>query len=416
MKARSRKLALAGIAVALVALAVGFPIRPRLTGRHVEILAARPALAAGPDAAPDDDVAYYTCSMHPSVRSNTPGTCPICSMNLTPVTKGELESGEIRVDEHQRQLIGVKTQPVVRQHADLTIRAVGRVAYDETRLTDVTLKFRGWIGKVFADSTGMPVESGEPLFTVYSPELLSAQEEFLESVRRSRNEPRVSSRLLESARQRLLLWNLSAKQISALARSGEPAIYVPIHSPASGIVIEKNVVDGSAIAAGEPLYRIADLSRVWVEAEIYEADLPLVTGGEEATVTLSYLPGESFSGIIDYVYPYLDAPTRTGRLRIVVDNERGALKPHMYADVELSVPLGEHVLVPDEAVIRAGKTNLVFIDLGEGRLKPRKIEIGRRTAQGYVVRAGLEVGEIVVTSGNFLIAAESKLKAGVDRW
>lgn len=374
------------------------------------------ALGSTLNAGPGGDVAYHTCSMHPSVRSSTPGTCPICAMDLVPVSRTELETGTIRLDEKQRQLIGVKTGVVERKVAELPIRAVGRVAYDETRLTDITLKFRGWVGEVFADSTGVPVEQGEPLFTVYAPELLSAQEEFLESTRRSRSDPRAPSRLLESARRRLLLWDMSEAQISELARTGKPSIYVSIHSPVSGIVVEKNVVDGSSIEPGTRLYRIADLSRVWVEADLYEADLPLVKVGEKATVTLSYLPGESFTGTIDYVYPYLDSPTRTGRVRLIVPNESGQLKPDMYADVELSVPLGEQLLVPEDAVIRAGKTNLVFVDLGEGRLAPRKLELGRRTPEGYVVASGLEPGETVVTSGNFLIAAESKLKSGVDKW
>jgi len=362
------------------------------------------------------DIAYYTCSMHPSVRSNTPGTCPICSMALTPVTRAELETGTVRLDEPQRQLIGVKTSTVSRANVEVPIRAVGRVTYDETRLTDITLKVRGWVGEVFADSTGAPVETGAPLFTVYAPELLSAQEEFLESSRRARGDDGTSRRLLQSARQRLLLWNMSESQVSRLARDGHPSIYVPIHSPVSGIVIEKNVVDGSSIEPGARLYRIADLSRVWIEADVYEADVPLVDVGDAATITLPYLPGTILTGTVDYVYPYLNAPTRTGRVRFVVPNESGELKPDMYADVELSLPLGEQLLVPVEAVIRAGKTNLVFVDLGDGHLAPRTLELGRRTPEGYVVTSGLEPGETVVTSGNFLIAAESKLKLGVDKW
>lgn len=376
------------------------------------------SLASGPTprASSDTDVAYHTCSMHPSVRSSTPGTCPICSMGLVPVSQAELETGTIRLDEGQRQLIGVKTGTVERKAAELPIRAVGRVAYDETRLTDITLKFRGWVGEVFADSTGAPVEKGEPLFTVYAPELLSAQEEYLESIRRSRSDAHAPGGLRASARQRLLLWNMSEAQISELARSGKPSIYVPIYSPVSGIVIQKNVVDGSAIEPGGLLYRIADLSRVWVEADLYEADLPLVKLGDAARVSLPYLPGETFTGTIDYIYPYLDASTRTGRVRLIAPNEGGRLKPDMYADVDISVPLGERLIVPEGAVIRAGKTNLVFVDLGEGSLEPRKIELGRRTPEGYVVASGLEPGEIVVTSGNFLIAAESKLKSGVEKW
>ncbi|MDG2306960.1 MAG: efflux RND transporter periplasmic adaptor subunit [Candidatus Binatia bacterium] len=319
------------------------------------------------------------------------------------------DAGVIEISARQRQLIGVKTAVVEQGPAELSIRALGRVAFDETGLTDVTLKFQGWIGKALVNTTGAPVSKDEELFTVYAPELLSAQEEFLESARRG-------SALLASARRRLLLWNLSAKQIDALAERGKPLVYVPIHSPAGGVVIEKNVVDGSAVAPGQLLYRIADLSKVWIEADVYESDLPLVKVGAPAKITLSYLPGETFEGVVDYVYPYLDSPTRTGRVRVVVPNDDGEFKPDMYADVGLSVSLGDRLVVPEGAVLRSGKKDLVFVDLGDGRLGPRRVKLGRHTTEGYVVLEGLVAGETVVTSGNFLIAAESKLKAGLDQW
>lgn len=322
---------------------------------------------------------------------------------------GEAGAGTVDLDARQRQLIGVKTADVTREAAEQEVLAVGRVAYDETTLTDVTLKFQGWIGEVFADTTGAPVAAGAPLFTVYSPELLSAQEEYLESARRG-------STLLPSARRRLLLWNLTSEQVDQLRERGKPLTYVPVLSPASGIVVTKNVVDGSAVKEGQLLYRIADLSTVWVEADVYEADLGLVAPGQRATVRLSYIPGQTFEGVVDYVYPYLDSPTRTGRVRIVVPNEAGSLKPGMYADVAFRIPLGEQVVVPDGAILRSGKTDLAFVDLGDGRLEPRRVDLGRRTTNGYVVRSGLEPGETVVTSGNFLIAAESRLKAGIDKW
>jgi membrane fusion protein, copper/silver efflux system len=363
-----------------------------------------------------DAVAYYSCSMHPSVHSHTPGTCPICGMNLVPVMKEEVETGVIRIDARRRQLFGVKTGRVERKPVTITVRAVGTITYDETRLADVTLKYRGWIGEVFANYIGVHVDKGKPLFTVYAPELLSAQQEFLESLHRSRTGTAAGGALLESARRRLRLWNLTDVQIAALAESGTPQEYVPIVSPVSGTVIEKHIVQGSAVAAGMRLYRIADLSTVWVDAQVYEADLPLVVAGETAEVTLSYLPGEHFSATVAYVYPYLDAATRTGRIRLDVPNPDGRLRPDMYAEVKLEIPQGEQLVVPEGAVIMAGKTNLVFLDLGEGRLKPQKVEIGRAAADGYVVLSGLQEGDTVVTAGTFLIAAESKLKSGVERW
>jgi Cu(I)/Ag(I) efflux system membrane fusion protein len=369
-----------------------------------------------PSQSGSSDIAYYSCSMHPSVHSNTPGKCPICGMDLVPVLKEEVKTGVIEIDARRRQLIGVETGRVERKPVTISIRAVGTVTYDETRLADVTLKYRGWIGKVFADYTGVHVQKGQPLFTVYAPELLSAQEEFLESLHRARDGTTPGRTLLKSARRRLRLWNMTDSQIAALAESGTAQEYVAIVSPVDGTVIEKNVVQGSAVNAGMRLYRIADLSTVWVDAQIYESDLPLVVKGQTAEVQLSYLPGERFSATVSDVYPYLDAATRTARVRLDVPNPDGKLRPDMYAEVSLEVPRGEQLVVPEAAVIMAGKTDLVFLDLGKGRLKPQKIEIGRKGADGYVVLSGLNDGDVVVTAGNFLVAAESKLKSGVERW
>ena len=363
-----------------------------------------------------DGIEYYTCSMHPSVRSADPGSCPICSMDLVPVTQEEFRTGTILVDTGRRQLIGVKTAPVVRKNLVLDIRPVGRVTFDETRLTDITLKYKGWVGKVFANYTGIKVEKGKPLFTIYSPELLSAQEEFLESRRRARVGEGRSHTLLETARRRLRLWNFTDRQIADLAERGEPAEYVPVLSPVAGTVIQKHVVDGSAVTPGMLLYRIADLSTVWVEADIYEADIPLVQVGQATHISLSYIPGETFSGTVSYVYPYLDAASRTARIRLEVPNPSGRLKPDMYVNIELQIPRGEQLMVPEEAVVRVGETNLVFLDRGQGRLQPQKIRIGRKGEDAFVVLDGLREGDIVVTSGNFLIAAESKLKAGLSKW
>ncbi len=361
-----------------------------------------------------EGIEYYSCSMHPSVRSTDPGTCPICSMDLVPVTREEVETGTIVVDVGRRQLIGVKTAPVVRKNLVLDIRAVGSVTYAENRLTDITLRFSGWVGKVLADYTGITVQKDHPLFTIYSPELLSAQEEFLEESRRG-GQGRDHT-LREAARRRLRLWNFTARQIAELEERGEAAEYVPILSPVTGTVIEKHLVDGSAVKPGMLLYRIADLSTVWVVADIYEADIPLVQVGQAAHISLSYLPGKAFSGTVSYVYPYLEEASRTARFRLEVPNPSGALKPEMYVNVELQIPQGEQLMVPQEAVVMSGKTDLVFIDRGQGRLQPQKVRLGRKGADGFVVLDGLREGDIVVTSGNFLIAAESKLKAGLDKW
>jgi Cu(I)/Ag(I) efflux system membrane fusion protein len=356
-----------------------------------------------------DDTAHYTCSMHPSVRSAVPGKCPICSMDLVPVTKGEVDTGVIRVDPARRQVVGIRTGRAERAPLTLDVRAVGRVTWDETRLHDVSLKYQGWIGEVFADFVGQRVQQGQPLFTVYAPALVSAQEEYLESARRG-------GPLQASARRRLRYWNLGEGQIDGLVRAGRTTEYVPILAPASGVVIEKNVVDGSAALPGERLYRLADPSRVWVEADVYESDVPLVAVGQPVTITFPYLPGETRTGTIAFVAPALDPTTRTVRARIELDNADGMLRPDMFANVGLEIPLGETVIVPEGAVIRAGAQAVVFVDLGEGRLQPRQVVLGRRGREGWQILDGLGGGETVVTSGNFLVAAESRLKAGLDKW
>lgn len=367
------------------------------------------------------DVAYYTCSMHPSVRKHEPGTCPICSMDLVPVTREEVETGVIRVDAERRQAIGVRTAPVRIESLTTTIRAVGTVTYDETRLSEVSLKYEGWIGRLFVDQTGQAVRRGEPLFTLYSPDLLTAQHELLiaaeaQRAARETEAPDRADYLLKAARRRLALWDLSERQIDEIARSREPLQYVPILSPTAGYVVQKNVVEGAAVEAGETLYRIAGLDSVWIEAEVYESEVPQVRVGQTAEVTLPYLPGRTFEGRIDYVYPYLEGGTRTGRVRVALANPDLALKPDMYANVVLRSDRGERLVVPEEAVIYAGPRRLVFLDLGEGRLQPREIEIGVANAEGFEVLSGLEPGDVVVTSGNFLIAAESRLKSAAAQW
>jgi Cu(I)/Ag(I) efflux system membrane fusion protein len=342
-------------------------------------------------------------------------------MDLTPVTQEEVQSGVIFVDAQRRQLIGVRTTTVMMQNLDKTIRAVGIIAYDETRLTDVTLKFRGWIGELFADYTGKHVQQGEPLFTIYSPELLSAQQEYLDSLAAT-DLPGRTTRVAEASRDRLLLWDLSQKQLEELAQHSKPLQYLPMLSPATGTIIHKMVVKGSAVEPGKLIYRIADLSNVWIEAELYEDEIPLVQVGQSVNVSVAYLPGRQFEGTVSYIYPYLNGKTRRGRVRLEVSNEDGLLRPDMFADVFITVPLGSRLVVPEEAILYGGENNVVFLDLGEGRIRPQRVTLGLRAAHHGLgtdlveVIAGLAPGDVVVTSGNFLIASESKLKAGIEKW
>jgi Cu(I)/Ag(I) efflux system membrane fusion protein len=359
------------------------------------------------------DVAYYTCSMHASVRSDRPGACPICGMTLVPVTNAELDSGVIVIDDARRQRIGVKTAPVARAPMNLSIRALGRVTYDETALVDVTLKLDGYIQKLHVETTGQPVRRGQLLFTLYSPELYAAQQEYL-LARQGAGQP--GQALARAARKRLELLGLPAAQIAHIEARGEPLENVPFVAPASGYVLEKDVVEGAAVQAGARLFRIAPLERVWVQADVYEQDLPYVKIGQKVDVTFPYLPGKTYQSQIAYVYPALEGMTRTARVRVELPNPDLALKPDMYADVDLRVEGGERLQVPEAAVIYTGPRRLVFVDLGDGRLRPQEVQLGVQSGDAYEVLGGLSEGDRVVTSGNFLIAAESRIRSAAAYW
>lgn len=369
--------------------------------------------AAGPDHAAPGDIAYYTCPMHASVRQERPGACPICGMDLTPVTHGELGTGVIVIDDARRQRIGVKTAPVVRAPMNLSIRALGRVTYDETALVDVTLKLAGYIQKLHVETTGQPVRRGQVLFTLYSPELYAAQQEYLLARQGAGSHGQALAR---AARKRLELLGLPAAQIARIEARGEPLESMPFLAPASGYVLEKDVVEGAAVQAGARLFRIAPLEKVWVQADVYEQDLPHVKIGQKVEVTFPYLPGKKYESQIAYIYPALEGMTRTARVRIELANPDLVLKPDMYADVTLRIEGGERLQVPEAAVIYTGPRRLVFVDLGDGRLRPQEVELGVESGDAYEVLGGLSEGDRVVTSGNFLIAAESRIRSAASYW
>ena len=376
-------------------------------GSASEWRSAAPAGAHG-----EGEIAHYTCPMHPSVKQHGPGACPICGMDLTPVSRAELASGIIRVDDLRRQRIGVKTAKVEQASMDLSLRALGRVTFDEKSLVDVTLKLDGYIHELRVNATGEPVKKGDVLFTLYSPELYAAQQEYL-LARQSQSAANAS--LVGAARKRLELWGLSAAQIERVAQRGQPVENMPFLAPASGYVLEKNVVEGAAVKAGERLFRIAPLAKVWVEADVYEQDLARVKPGHPVEVTLPYLPGKKYAGSVGYVYPSLQGATRTGRIRIELPNPELELKPDMYADVRFILQGGAPRLqIPDSAVIYTGPRRLVFVDLGEGRLRPQEVKLGIKGNGTYEVLEGLSPGDVVVTSGNFLIAAESRIRSATD--
>jgi len=324
--------------------------------------------------------------------------------------------GTIHVDPARRQLIGITTGRVKQKKLRVTIRAAGSVTYDETRLSDVTLKFNGWIGKLYANAVGKPVKKGQPLFTVYSPDLLAAQEEYLETLKRIKSRGGKGAHLLAAAQRRLRLWDISKQQIVALEKRGKAQEYVPILSPADGVIIDKDIVTGSAFRAGQRLLHLADLSRVWVEAQVYDYELPLIKTGMKAKVVLPELQDREYPSQVDFIYPFMEGDTRTARVRVVIENADGFLRPEMYAHIHLKAKLGKRLVVPESAVLYAGQSRVVFLDLGDGKLAPRKVKTGQRNRKWIEVLEGLEEGDEVVTSGNFLIAAESKLKAGVEQW
>lgn len=355
--------------------------------------------------------AHYTCPMHPSVNQDTPGKCPICGMDLVRVTTNEQEQNIVTVDAARRQLIGVRVGEVVSAPFERTVRAVGQVNYDESALSDVTLKVRGFITKLFVNRAGQRVARGQPLFELYSPDLFSAEQDFVLANRTSAELP-----LSAAARQRLRLLGLEDGQIDALAKQGAPAEHTTISAPASGFVIEKNVVEGAAVEAGMRLYRIAKLDRVWVEAEVYEADLALVHPGQSATVTLDYLPERAYQAKVSFVYPYVDSAARTARVRIELANREFELRPGMYATVILRASAGERVQVPAAAVVYTGPRRLVFVDIGEGRFRAQEVHLGGQANGMFEVLSGLSAGERVATSGVFLIAAEARIRNATQFW
>ena len=315
------------------------------------------------------------------------------------------------VDSYRRQLIGVTTAEVVCQKIVKTIHVGARVTYDETRLTDISLKYDAWIGKLNADYLGKQIHQGETLFTVYSPDLVSAQDEYLDSQKQSH-----SYGLRKAARKRLALWDINAAQIKALEKRGRAAEYLPILSPVNGTIIEKKIVNGTAVKAGVSVLRLADLSTVWVEGEVYESDIPWVKVGMDVHITLPDMPEHSYTAAVTFIDSVLNTDTRTAVIRTWLSNVDGHLRPDMYANMDLKVDLGESLVVPEQAVIYAGDQRIVFVDKGNGRLLPVKIKTGLRNEDMIEVTDGLALGDVIVTSGNFLIAAESKLKAGLAQW
>jgi Cu(I)/Ag(I) efflux system membrane fusion protein len=335
----------------------------------------------------------------------------MCGMELTPVTKQQQRDGVLTISPARQQLIGVRTSPVIEANMQQSLRAVGRLAYDESTLSDISLKVRGWIVKLHVDNTGQHVQKGQTLFTLYSPELYNAQQDFLLATRGAG-----TFNLAGPARQRLRLLDFSEAQLAELTRRGEPIENVTFSARESGYVIEKNVVEGAAVEPGMRLYRIASLDKIWIEADVYEADFAHVSVGQKANVTLDYLPGKIYEARVAYVYPYLNAETRTGRVRLELVNRKRELRPGMYANVQLDTDLGPRLQVPSSAIVYTGPRRLVFVDLGEGRFRTQEVTIGAQASGMSEVLSGLHAGDKVAVSGVFLIAAEARISSAAQYW
>ncbi|MHC4414985.1 MAG: efflux RND transporter periplasmic adaptor subunit [Planctomycetota bacterium] len=370
------------------------------------------------DSQEDEDAAFYTCGMHPWVILPEPGICPICHMDLTPLDPDKF-TGEITIDPVVIQNIGVRIEPVTKGPVVRTIRTVGTVDYDETGVRDVNIKVKGWIEKLYVDYLGAEVETGQPLFDVYSPDLFEAQDQYLIEYRKG-NEPgapRGGVDLLEAARTRLEYFDITPEQIRRLEESDKASKTMTIHSPHRGVVTAKHANEGMHVDEGMQVYRIADLSKVWVMVTLYEYQLPFVQVGQRAVMSLPYVPGQTFEGKVLYVYPYLDAKTRQVSVRLALDNPSLLLKPGMYANVELRSTLArERTLARRSAILDTGERQVAFVSLGEGRFEPRRVRVGVQTGDGMVeILDGLKPGEMVVTSGQFLLDSEATIREGLAK-
>ncbi len=372
-------------------------------------------------------VLYWYDPMHPSYKSDKPGTAPDCGMELVPKYADEdgamsnAPQGSVMISPVKQQLIGVRTAPVESQRVTRTIRAVARLQADETTIARIHVKVAGWVEQVNVDFVGKRVKQGEPLFTLYSPELVATQREYLIARRGGKylaespypDVAQGAQSLVQVARDRLRLWDISKEQIEELDKTGEVSRTLTFYSPLDGFVLKRNLYKGVYVTPETELYEIADLSKIWVSADVYEYELPYVRTGQSATMRLSYSPGKAYTGKVGYVYPTLDPTTRTAKVRLEFPNPDFELKPEMYAEVELNVDYGQHVVVPQEAVLDSGTEQVVFVAHPQGYFEPRKIQVGARVDDRVIVQRGLRPGETIVTSGNFLIDSESRLKSAM---
>jgi RND family efflux transporter MFP subunit len=417
----------AGFLAAAVAVAIGigagywWGARGPATGAAPAAPDAASPAAAGAKA--ERRILYYRNPMGLPDTSPVPKKDPM-GMDYIAVYDGEepeTGSRQLKISVDKVQKLGVRSEPATMRALDKVVKAVGRIEVDERRVFAVAPKFEGWVEQLFVNATGQPVTKGQPLFDVYSPELVSAQREYaiaveaVKALKDAGDDPKAGMRrLADSSLARLRNWDISDEQLRALEQSGEARRTLTFRSPVSGIVMTKKAVQGMRFMPGDSLYEIADLSSVWVMADVYEQDIGLVRTGSKAKITIGAYPDQRFEGTITYVYPTLTAETRTVPVRLEMANPRQLLKPAMFAEVELPVGgKGKVLTVPISAVIDSGTRRVVLVQLAEGRFEPREVKLGVRTDSYVEVMDGVKDGEQVVVTANFLIDAESNLKAAI---
>jgi len=388
------------------------------------------ATASTSPAAAEPAATKYQCPMHPSIVQDHPGKCPICGMDLVAMTPASAAPGDpgapaveglapVTIDPSRQQLIGLRTAPVTEGKVGGTWRTSGRVAMDETRVRRVTLKVPAFVERVYADFTGKPVQRGEPLFSVYSPELLAAQEEYLLALRTRQALGQAGGMasdgdaLVSAARRKLQLWDVPAATLERLAETGEATRSLTLVSPISGVITKKDVVEGARLEVGATPYEIVDLSRVWVLADVYESELRHVKVGMTATMQLKAFPNRVFAGKVSFLDPVLDPATRTVKVRLEFPNPDGDLRPEMFGEVVLRGTTREGLKIPSDAIVPTGTTQVVFVALGDGRFQPREVRLGESDGKSVEVTSGLKAGDQVVTGANFLVDSESRLRASL---
>lgn len=422
----SRRQLFLTLASLLLALAAGWFTRGLLA--HPSGMDDGAKSSRGSGACPDgSEPRYWKAPMDPTYVRNAPGKSPM-GMDLVPECAGasnDAPEGAVIIDSATMQNIGVRTTTVERRDLARSVRAVGRVAYDERRVTHVHTKVQGWVERLLVDFVGQEVKRGQPLLEIYSPELVATQEELLLAARyrdATGESPFEDVReggtsLLTATKRRLALWDIPERDIERLLETGKVKRTLTLYAPAAGVVTRLGVRSGMEVKPNSNLYTIADLSKVWVLADVYEYELPWLELGQEAVVELSYMTDEPIVGTLTYIAPFLDAKTRTAEVRVELDNAGGKLKPEMFGNAVIAgAPLPGVLAIPSAAVIRSGTRTVAVVALGEGRFEPRDVELGLDTADGWLeVRSGLREGEEVVVSSQFLIDSESNLQEAVRK-